>query len=110
MSKVYLTTGKRAWKEGKKGDKKSACVREITQAKEVVPGTASIYGLCFSAMRIIPIMTATVCDPILRFLSSEKITPVNYLACGLRVVCPVKLRISRAYSSITSWGTGIQTV
>ncbi|AUU93075.1 hypothetical protein CRX67_06005 [Enterobacteriaceae bacterium A-F18] len=59
---------------------------------------------------MIPIMTATVCDPILRFLSSEKITPVNYLACGLRVVCPVKLRINRAYSSITSWGTGIQTV
>ncbi len=30
--------------------KKLACVREITQAKEVVPGTASIYGLCFSAL------------------------------------------------------------
>jgi hypothetical protein len=59
---------------GKREIKKSACVREITQAKEVVPGTASIYGLCFSAMRIIPIITATVCDPILRFLSSEKIT------------------------------------
>jgi len=48
--------------------KKLACVREITQAKEVVPGTASIYGLCFSALGIIPVLNAAVCDPILRII------------------------------------------
>jgi hypothetical protein len=54
--------------------KKLACVREITQAKEVVPGTASIYGLCFSASWIIPVSNAAVCDRILRIISYQKIT------------------------------------
>jgi len=48
--------------------KKYARVREITQAKEVVPGTASIYGLCFSAGGIIPVLNEAVCDPILRII------------------------------------------
>ena len=52
--------------EGGFQTKKLACVREITQAKEVVPGTASIYGLCFSALGIIPVLNEAVCDPILR--------------------------------------------
>ena len=54
--------------EGRFTDKKLACVREITQAKEVVPGTASIYGLCFSADGIIPVLNEAVCDPFLRII------------------------------------------
>jgi len=62
----------RRWKKGVLQTKKLACVREITQAKEVVPGTASIYGLCFSALSIITVKNAAVCDRILRIIPYQK--------------------------------------
>ncbi|EJK89716.1 hypothetical protein UUU_28350 [Klebsiella pneumoniae subsp. pneumoniae DSM 30104 = JCM 1662 = NBRC 14940] len=43
----------------------------------MVPGTTSIYGLCFSAKWMIPVSIETVCDPILISLHREKITQIN---------------------------------
>ncbi|QBX79268.1 hypothetical protein E4Z61_02360 [Citrobacter tructae] len=62
----------------------------------MVPGTASIYGLCFSAGRIIPLLNETVCDRFLRIFRTLKITVTHYLSCGLRVDSPAKLRINKA--------------
>ncbi|AUU86158.1 hypothetical protein C2U54_20020 [Leclercia sp. LSNIH1] len=62
----------------------------------MVPGTASIYGLCFSALAIIPSSNAAVCDRILRIISYQKITRFHYLTCGAWVFSPLKLRISNA--------------
>nr|DAI77393.1 MAG TPA: hypothetical protein [Caudoviricetes sp.] len=38
----------------------------------MVPGTASIYGLCFSALSIITVKNAAVCDRILRIIPYQK--------------------------------------
>ncbi|EGE0413275.1 hypothetical protein DND66_11250 [Escherichia coli] len=56
----------------------------------------AFYGLCFSAKRMITLINAAVCDRFLRIFHTGKIIEINHLPCGLRVVSPEKLRISRA--------------
>ncbi len=44
----------------------------VTQAKEVVPGTASILWVMFFAKRMITLINTAVCDRFLRIFIREK--------------------------------------